>query len=151
MGGGGGGGEQAKSPKCTDKIIHVHVPYMRERAPQKHIYVQVSKYMPLHTYTINAVPFYYFYMVWRYNRQVYRQNTNSWDNLCICERAILCLRNIHFQVSNYSCIYNQCSFLLLLMVWRCKWQYTDKTLTLRKSMYCICEQARLEIVCILTF
>ena len=34
-------------------------------------------------------------------------------------------------------LYTQCSFLLLLMVWRYiyKWQYTDKTLKLRKFMY----------------
>ena len=37
LGGGGGGG--GKHPKCTDrrKKNLVHVTYMRERAPQKHI------------------------------------------------------------------------------------------------------------------
>ena len=43
-------------------------------------------------------------------------------------------KHIYFQVSNYICIvymYNQCSFLLLLMVYGViyKQQYTDKTLT----------------------
>ena len=41
---------------------------------------------------------------------------------------------LYFQVSIYICIhvYKQCSSLLLLMVWRYKRQYTNKTLTLRK-------------------
>ena len=43
---------------------------------------------------------------------------------------------IYIQVSlHLHTLCNQCSFLLLLMVWRYKRQYTDKTLTLRKSMY----------------
>ena len=38
------------------------------------------------------------------------------------------------QVSKYMCvhIYNQCSSIVLLVVCRYKWQYTDNTLTLRK-------------------
>ena len=52
MGGGGGG----KPPKCTDKYIYIyiHETYMRERAPQKHIYFQVSKYICIH---IQSMPF----------------------------------------------------------------------------------------------
>ena len=52
-------------PQCTDrKINHVHVTYMRERAKRASA---SDTYRPifsglkihLHTYTINAVPFYY--------------------------------------------------------------------------------------------
>ena len=55
---------------------------------------------------------------------------------------ILCFRKIfNFRWQHSPYIYNQCSFLLLLMVW-CyiiyKRQYTDKTLTLRK---CMCMRA----------
>ena len=49
--------------------------------------------------------------------------------------------HIYFQVSNYNLhdtlLYHQCRSLFLLMVWRYiyKRQYTDKTLTLKNSMY----------------
>ena len=59
-------------------------------------------------------------------------------------------KHIYFQVSNYICIiiyiHNQYSSLLLLMVYKTlyiKRQYTDKTLTLRKSMYMRAERASL--------
>ena len=43
------------------------------------------------------------------------------------------LKNIYFQDSNTSAyMYNQCSFLQLLLVWRYNRHYTDKTLTLRQ-------------------
>ena len=45
------------------------------------------------------------------------------------------LRNIYIsglKIHLHTYAINQCSSLLLLMVWRYKWQYTDKTLTLRK-------------------
>ena len=54
---------------------------------------------------------------------------------------ILCLRNIYIFRSPITSpyIYNQCSFLsllIMLMVWHYnKRQYADKILTLRKSMY----------------
>ena len=43
---------------------------------------------------------------------------------------------IFFRSQNtcYICIHKQCSSLLLLIVWRNKRQYTDKTLTLKKSL-----------------
>ena len=52
---------------------------------------------------------------------------------------ILCLRKIYFQVSNYICInyytINAVSFYYLWYDTMFKRQYTDKTLTLWKSMY----------------
>ena len=42
---------------------------MRERAPQKYMYFQVSKYICMYTYTTNAV-------VWHYKWQYDWQNTN---------------------------------------------------------------------------
>ena len=48
---------------------------------------------------------------------------------------ILCLRNIFRSTITSAYIYNQCSFLSLLMVWHYKRQYADKTLTWRKSMH----------------
>ena len=54
---------------------------------------------------------------------------------------ILCFRKIfNFRCQHSPYIYNQCIFLLLLMVWYYiyKRQYTDKTLTLRK---CMCMRA----------
>ena len=47
---------------------------MRERAPLKHIYFHVSKYLlHLQAHSINAVPL---GMVWRYMTTIYQQNTN---------------------------------------------------------------------------
>ena len=63
--------------------------------------------------------------------------------ICASERLrniiMSCLKILSY-TSAY--LYNQYSSLILLMVWRYKWQYTDKTLTLReKKNLCICEQA----------
>ena len=43
------------------------------------------------------------------------------------------LRNIHFQDSKYICLHIQSMHFPLLMVWRYKRYYTDKTLKLRKK------------------
>ena len=43
---GGGGARPLNVP--TGKKNHVHVTDMRERAPQKHIFFQVSKYICMH-------------------------------------------------------------------------------------------------------
>ena len=63
-------------------------------------------------------------------------------NILLALQTPLSQKHIHFQVSNYICIHTVQSmqFLLLLMhVWRYIFflytQYTDNTLTLRKSVY----------------
>ena len=45
------------------------------------------------------------------------------------------LRNIYFQDSKYICLHIQSMHFPLLMVWRYKPYYTDKTLKLRKTIY----------------
>ena len=76
----GGGTRPPNVP--TEKKNHVHVTYMRERAPQKHIYFQVSKYICMHAYAINAVPFYY---LWRYKWQYTGKTLTS--RKCVNMRA----------------------------------------------------------------
>ena len=75
-----------------------------------------------------------------------RKQNNVYEYAPASER----LRNIYiFRSHNTSVyIYNQCSSLLLLVVWRYKQQHTNKTLTLRKSMYM---RASLEHFRIFTF
>ena len=61
MGGGGGGGGQDPQMYRQKKENNVGAYYgtdMRERALQKYMYFQVSKYICIH-YTINAVVWHY--------------------------------------------------------------------------------------------
>ena len=54
---------------------------MRERAPQKRIYFQVSKYLlHLHTYTINAIPVYY---LWYGAINDYTDKTFNIEKTCV--------------------------------------------------------------------
>ena len=129
-----GGG--ASPPNVPTEKNHVHVTYMPERASQKHIglYIQVLAYICMHTQSMQSP----FIMVWRYKRQ-YQTTTNileiyeyaserAWKifafshsktaisfNIILLVLLILYLRNIYIFRSQ---IYNQCSSLLLRMVWR---------------------------------
>ena len=88
-------GWRAIPPNVPTKINNVHVTYTRERAPQKHIYFQVSKYICIQIQSMQP----FFFLLLRYGAI-----------LTICCRYtsdILCLGNIYFQVSNYICIHIQ--------------------------------------------
>ena len=130
----GGGGGQA--PKCTDiKKNHIHVTYMHERAKRASA---SETYRPLFSH-----------MIWRYKRQYRIKHwhwENLWINYA-SERGPSELGNFsHFHILKllfpsifcwyfwyfiskthiFSGLklhlhihYNQCSSLLLLMVWRC--------------------------------
>ena len=129
MGGGGGGG---KTPKCTDKN-HVHVTYMCERATQKH-YIPVSKHICIH---IQSMQFSLFLVLWRYKRQytnkilTLRRRKNMHMRASGASElrkfpSIFCWYFRYFVLDIYifrskiiyAYIYNQCRFLLFLMVWR---------------------------------
>ena len=51
----GGGG---KTPNVPTRKKYVYVTYMRERAPQKYMYFQVSKYICIYTYIIQSMQWY---------------------------------------------------------------------------------------------
>ena len=134
---GGGGGE---TPNVPTEKNNVHITYMQERAPQKHL--------GLHNfYTINCSSFYY---LWHgaVNDIKINEYASEWAKFCAYSHSItaisfnillvlqiLCLRNMYIFRSQvtFTYIYNQYSFLSLLMVWRYIInEYSDKTLTLRK-------------------
>ena len=81
--------------------------------------------------------------------------TYNYTHACICasERLRNILSIFRSQNTCYICMYihNKCSSLALLMLWRYKRQFTDKTLILRKHMY-ICERAeRASLIFFLAF
>ena len=159
----GGGG---KTPKCTDrKKNHAQVTY--ERAPQKHIYFG-SQNTFAYIYNQCSSFLLILLMVWRYKRQ-YTDKTltvrkiyeliRKFSHFHILKRqfpSICCWYFRYYALSQkhifrsqitVAYIYNQCSFLLLLMVWR----YIYNTDTNIEKICERAERASLENFRIFTF